>query len=227
MLTVDELTIGCYLVEIEDEVIIFGSPPEIIKVLMKHGKPMPTAVVLPANFFWIEQVQADLEFPLFHFLFFRDGFFQGKKLKVIGTADQIDRMRLILRVTLLGPDESLMHNWQVPPPEIARQLALTNHFAVKNQEGAIAEVDDLVEFVYLEHGKTELKGLHIEVTEKNCFALAYRGENQVINLNFSERQKPPLKIQADAFFQLKRPAFGLLALSHCTSGFDPTGVRLV
>jgi hypothetical protein len=37
MLTIDEMMIGCYLVEIEDETIIFGSPPEIIKVLMNRG----------------------------------------------------------------------------------------------------------------------------------------------------------------------------------------------
>jgi CRP-like cAMP-binding protein len=223
MLTVDELMIGCFLVQIEDETIIFGSPPEIIKVLMNRGKPMPTTVVLPANFFWLEEVQAELEFPLYHFLFFRGGFFQGEKLKVIGTADQIDRIRQLLRLTLLGPDESLMRKWHIPNREIAQQFAITNHFALKRQDGSIAEVDDLVEFIYFKDGKTELKGLHIEVKGKNYFSVAYRGENQVIDLNYYERQKPPMKIQADASFQLKRPAFGLLALSHCTSGFDPIG----
>jgi CRP-like cAMP-binding protein len=223
MLTVDEMMVGCFLVEIEDETIIFGSPPEIIKVLMTKGKPMPTTVVLPANFFWLEEVQAELEFPLFHFLFFRGGFFQGEKLKVIGTADQIERIRQILRLILLGPDESLMRKWRIPPQEMARQLVITQHFALKKQEGSIAEVDDLVEFIYFEDGKMELKGLHIEVKEKNCFSITYRGEIQVLDLNFYERQKPPMKIQADASFQLNRPAFGLLALSHCTSGFDPTG----
>ncbi len=223
MLTVEEMLKGCFFVEVEDETIIFGSPPEIIKVLMNRQKPLPTAVVLPANFFWLEEVQAELEFPLFHFLFFRGGFSQGERLKIIGTADQIERIRQILRLTLLGPDESLMRKWRIPPQEMARQLAIVKHFALKRQDGSIAEVDDLVEFIYFMDGKTELKGLHIEVKEINCFSLTYRGENQVINLNFFERQKPPMKIQADSSFQLKRPAFGLLALSHCTSGFDPIG----
>jgi len=223
MLTVEEMMIGCFLVQIEDETIIFGSPPEIIKVLMNRRKSMPTAVVLPANFFWLEEVQAELEFPLYHFLFYRGGFFQGEKLKVIGTADQIDRIRQLLRLTLLGPDESLMRKWHIPQKEIVRQLAIINHFALKMQEGSIAEVDDMVEFIYFMNGKTELKGLYIEVKEKNCFSIAYRGKNQVINLNIYERQKPPMKIEADSSFQLKRPAFGLLALSHCTSGYDPIG----
>ena len=223
MLTVEEMMIGCFLVQIEDETIIFGSPPEIIKVLTHRRKPMPTTVVLPANFFWLEEVQADLEFPLYHFLFFRGGFSQGEKLKVIGTADQIDRIRQILRLTLLGPDESLMRKWRIPQQEVARQLAIITHFCLKSQEGSIVEVDDLIEFIYFKDGKTEVKGLHIEVKEKNCFSITYRGENQVIDLNFYERQKPPMKIQADSSFQLKRPAFGLLALSHCTSGFDPSG----
>jgi CRP-like cAMP-binding protein len=223
MLTAEEMMVGCFLVQVEDETVIFGSPPEIIKVLMKRGKPMPTTVVLPANFFWLEEVQAELEFPLYHFLFFRGGFSQGKKLKVIGTAEQIERTRQILRLTLLGPDESIMRNWHIPPQDLEQQLAIVNHFALKKPDGSIAEVDDLVEFIYFEDGKTALEGLHIEVKEKNCFYLTYRGESQVINLNFYERQKPPMAIQADASFQLKRPAFGLLALSHCTSGFDPTG----
>ena len=81
----------------------------------------------------------------------------------------------------------------------------------------------MVEFIYFKDGRTELKGLTIELKEKNCFFITYRGENQVIDLNFYERQIPPMEIQADASFQLKRPAFGLLALSHCTSGFDPVG----
>ena len=120
---------------------------------------MPTAVVLPANFFWLEEVQADLEFPLYHFLFFRGGFFQGEKLKVIGTADQIDRTRQILRLTLLGPDERLMRKWHIPQQEMARQLAITNHFALRRQEGAIAEVDDLVEFIYFNEGRDRIKGV--------------------------------------------------------------------
>jgi CRP-like cAMP-binding protein len=223
MLTVDEIMVGCFLVQIEDETVIFGSPPEIIKVLMQRGKPMPTAVVLPVNFFWLEEVQADLEFPLYHFLFFRGGFLQGEKLKVIGTADQIDRTRQLLRLTLLGPDEGLMRKWHIPQQDIARQLAIINHFALKRQDGSIAEVDDLVEFIYFNEGKTELKGLHIELKERNCFSLTCRGESKVINLAFYERQKPPMNIKADSYFQLKRPAFGLLALSHCTSGFDPIG----
>ncbi|MBM4287689.1 MAG: cyclic nucleotide-binding domain-containing protein [Deltaproteobacteria bacterium] len=223
MFTVEELTIGCFLVEIKDETIIFGSPPEIIKVLMNRGKPLPTAVVLPANFFWLEEIQAELEFPLFHFLFFRGGFSQGERLKIIGTADQTERIRQILRLTLLGPDESLMRKWHIPTQDMARQLAITHHFALKTQEGSIAEIDDLVEFIHFKEGKTELKGLHIEVREKNCFYITYQEEDQVIDLNFYERQKSPMKIQADPFFHLKRPAFGLLALSHCTSGFDPIG----
>jgi CRP-like cAMP-binding protein/glyoxylase-like metal-dependent hydrolase (beta-lactamase superfamily II) len=223
MVIVEEIMTGCFLVEIEDETIIFGSPPEIIKVLMNRRKPMPTTVVLPANFFWLEEVQAELEFPLFHFLFVRGKFFQGEKLKVIGTAGQIDRIRQILRLTLLGPDETLMRKWHIPPQEIARQLAFTNHFALRKPEGSIAEIDDLVEFIYFEDGKTELKGLHIEVKGMNCFSISYRGKDQVLDLNFYERQKPPLQIQADPSFQLKRPALGVLALSHCTSGFDPTG----
>jgi len=199
----------------------FGSPPESIKGLLNRGKNKNTTVVLPAKFFWLEEVQAEVEFPLYHFLFSREGFFQGEKLKVIGTADQIDRIRQILRLTLLGPDESLMRKWRIPHQEMARQLAIVNHFALKRQEGSIAEVDDLVEFIYFVDGKTELEGLHIEVKDKNCFSITYKGENQVIDLNFYERQKPPIKFQADYSFQLKRPAFGLLALSHCTSGFDP------
>ena len=223
MLHVEEMMIGCFLVQIEDETIIFGSPPEIIKVLMHRRKPMPTAVVLPANFFWLEEIQADLEFPLYHFLFLRGGFLQGEKLKVIGTAGQIDRIRQLIGLTLLGPDERLMRTWHIPQPDMARQLAIINHFALKRPDGSIAEVDDLVEFIYFNEGKTELKGLHIELKEKNCFSLTYRGENKVINLDFYKSQKPRREIQADAYFQLKRPAFGLLALSHCTSGFDPIG----
>ena len=223
MLTVDEIAVGCFLVQIEDETIIFGSPPEIIKVLMNRQKPMPTTVVLPANFFWLEEVQAEIEFPLYHFLFFRGGFFRGEKFKVIGTADQIDRIRQLLRLTLLGPDENLMRKWNIPQQEIARNLAIINNFALKTQEGSIAEVDDLVEFIYFKDGKTKLKGLHIEIESRNSFSITYRGEVHVIDLNFFERQKPPIKIQADSSFQLKRPAFGLLALSHCTSGFDHIG----
>jgi hypothetical protein len=36
MLTFDELTIGCFLVEIEDEAIIFGSPPDFEKLKREY-----------------------------------------------------------------------------------------------------------------------------------------------------------------------------------------------
>jgi len=68
-----------------------------------------------------------------------------------------------------------MRKWHIPQEAIARQLAIVNHFALKRLDGSIAEVDDLVEFIYFIDGKTELKGLHIEVKEKNCFSITYRG----------------------------------------------------
>jgi CRP-like cAMP-binding protein len=223
MLPIDEITLGCFLVQVEAETIIFGSPPEIIKVLLNRHQPLPTTVVLPANFFWLEAVQAEIEFPLYHFLFLRGGFQRGEKLKVIGTADQIERIRQLLKLTLLGPDDHLMRKWHIPQPEIAQHLAVSHHFALKRQDGAIADVDDLVEFIAFQDGKTELKGLQIKIESRNSFSLTWRGETHFLDLNFFKRQPPPLEIRAAASFQLKRPAFGLLALSHCTSGFDPTG----
>ena len=63
---------GCFLVttgENDEHSILLGCPSEILKVFLKNGQTFPNIIVLPSDFYRKGIIQADLEFPLYYFLF--------------------------------------------------------------------------------------------------------------------------------------------------------------
>ncbi len=204
--------------------ILFRCPPEIVKVLTGQGIDIPAIIVLPERGFEFGINQDSLEFPLYHFLFIQQGFSRGKRLIVIcHNKQQTERHKEILRLTLLGPTKEEMDEWRIPEKEANYWLRLSRYFALKDLKGEVVLVDEMVNFkVFNEKNETEIGKVKIIEMDKNVFKVIDGKEEILVDINLNERQSPPIPITAPSQL-IQRPIFGALALSICTTGFDPAG----
>lgn len=217
-----ELMPGCV---IYDWRVMFGCPSEVVKLLKKMGKTVPTRIVLPETFFRYGINQAALEFPLYDFLFVYQGFFRGEKLTIIGEQTQWDRMKNILRLTLLGINSEEKRFFGISDAEYERITKISDYMALPNKNGTIATIDDMVNFIpFDDHGKVEIDGMIIAKSPnnmKNMFEITDNGESFFADINLNSPQTPPLAIMTPEKLP-KRSILGAMALSQCTSGFDPS-----
>src|SRR3989339_1547258 len=109
--------------------VMFGGPSEIIKALKLKNISMPLIFVMPTIMYVKRLLQAAFEFPLYNFLYALGLYAKGKKLTLVGESDQCERMRNILRLTLLGPTRAEMEAWGIAEKEINQILRLNRHFA--------------------------------------------------------------------------------------------------
>ena len=212
---------GCSIIEGPEGALQFGSPSDIIKLLQQENIPIPSAVVLPDNFFAHGINQASIEFPLYYFLFVNRGFAENKKFILAGTDDQIDRVKEILNLTLLGPTMEQMKEWDIPEAE---QIYNELRFMALKKPGTDvpAEIDDIIESVAFRDNRASVKGLELVKTGHNIFEAANpEGDTAEININLEEKQPPPLSIKTPE----RRVFGGVLAMRaiNTLSGFDPHG----
>lgn len=222
--SVIEVMSGCKIAELSSDRVMLGCPSEILKVLARKNLEMPKTIISPSVFYRFGINQAALEFPLDNFLFNQHRFAEGKKLKVCGTEKQNIRMRNILRHTLLGPTEKEMRLWKIPEEEIKRHKKISDDFALKNPDGSIASINDMVEFIDFDaRGVAELgNGAQIQNIDENVFKIIDGTKEFFVDISLQEKQKPPLPITVSNSLP-NRSVLGLTALSKCVSGFDPAG----
>jgi len=206
--------------------VMAGCPSEIVKVLKLKNISLPTTIIMPTLFYAKGLLQAACEFPLYAFLFVLGLFFKGKKLTIVGEADQCERMRNILRLTLLGPTREEMEEWGIEEKEISQILRLNQHFALKKpgtQE--VAQIDDMVDFIAFQNDQVEISGnaKTITITKKgtNLFTVNDGEAEVAVDINVHKLQSPPIPIEPKGL--VPRAIFGAVALTKCTTGFDHTG----
>ncbi|MEK7512355.1 MAG: cyclic nucleotide-binding domain-containing protein [Patescibacteria group bacterium] len=219
---------GCKIVFRPEGSIMLGCPSEVLKLLTKLGSSLgvPKIIILPAYFFQHGVNQAALEFILYHFLFIQGGFFKGEKFTLIGTADQISRMRAILELSLNGPTREQMESWKTPEKTIQQVLKLSYHFGLKKPgTNQLATIDSLVDFVELNNnGQLCLGNTIITSKDTNVFSFKQFGfdHETIVDINIAESQRPPIPIPAPESLP-PRAVLGATALSKCSTGFDQTG----
>ncbi|MCX6744262.1 MAG: cyclic nucleotide-binding domain-containing protein [Candidatus Parcubacteria bacterium] len=215
-----ELMAGCMIYSWK---VMLGCPSEIVKILKKMGKSIPTIIVVPSVSFRYGINQAALEFPLYDFLFVLGLFFKGQKLVLIGEKKQLDRMKNILRLTLLGITKQEADQFGISDAEFERISKISNEMALKNlKDGSIATIDDMVSFLAFDsENKVEIDGMVITRRAENVFQICEGGEEYFADINLNSPQPPALPIVTPEKLP-KRSILGALALSQCTSGFDPS-----
>jgi CRP-like cAMP-binding protein len=214
---------GCFLVKNGGESALVGCPSEIVKVLKIRGEQLPDTIVVPEELYQGGIMQADLEFPFFQSVFFMGRYFKNIKLKIVGSARNLARIKILLNLAIFGPDDELQGSWGIKKSEIDEQRKITDYLAFKKSTGEIVPLEDMVEFIEYKDGSAAVGNFTFTDKGDNFVDVRVDNDSRPIDLNIYERQKPPLPIGIDPKFKLQRPTFGLMSLSLCTSGFDLNG----
>ncbi|MBN1410418.1 MAG: cyclic nucleotide-binding domain-containing protein [Spirochaetales bacterium] len=139
----------------EREKIVFGAAPEFIKTFHAHGENIPEYLILSGKTFRDGINFAEIEFAIYDNFFFQ----HGRKLKIICTQTQETRLRIILQVTLLGPDfDRLMafEQNEARRQELERLKAYQDFLAPRDNDGNIIDIDGYIEFIHFEDNTAEL-----------------------------------------------------------------------
>ena len=97
---------GSRVLQCGKESLLIGQPPEVLKGLLLHKVPTFNTMVLTDSKEKDGSLLNNLEFPLYYFLFMSNGLSDGKKINLVGCAEDISRIFRLLRLTLLGPTEA-------------------------------------------------------------------------------------------------------------------------
>ncbi len=212
---------GCCIAQTAAGEIQFGAPSDIIKLLQKKNIEIPSIIVLPDEFFSYGINQASIEFPLYYFLFVKQGFFKNEKFTLIGTKEQLKRVKQVLQLTLLGPTDKQFKDWKIPKASSIRKEL--NFMALKNLDsGKVAKLSDIIQEVPFKDNKAVFNGMTVEKTGKNQFTIHDDESKPIpINIDLDEKQPPPLPIPTPE----RRVFGGILAMRalNTLSGFDPHG----
>src|SRR5581483_7291398 len=218
---------GCYHVEGPSTCALLGSPPEILKALLKQKKKVPHVGVLPDISHKNGVSQMAFEFLGYWFLFVDQGYQMGKKFRVLGTREMCERLYDILRITLLGPGRSEMKKWGLSKTRIDTLAKMADGMAVK-RGGSILQIEDLFEFVHMPEEEGEVAvplfadsaDILIKRMGNNRYEISENGNVHSVDLNFEGEQLPPL---ADLTGTVEKPERLRLKVLGCYTGFDPAG----
>ncbi len=218
---------GCYHLEGPSNSALLGSPPEILKALLKQKKKIPHVGILPDLSHKNGVSQMAFEFLGYWFLFIDQGYQLGKKFRVLGTRKMCEQLYDILRITLLGPSRIDMKKWGLGKARIEMLADMAEGMAIR-KNGEVQPIEDLFEFVHLPDEEGEVwvpifadsRDYLIRRMGNNRYEVSDRGEIHPIDLNFEGEQLPPL---VDLTGEVEKPeAFRLKVLGSYT-GFDPEG----
>ncbi len=220
---------GCVHLQRGELAVLFGCPNEILKVILQKQLQMPSAIVLPDTFHKDGSSLVAVEFPFYHFVFIQGALAKGRKMRIFGTRSQCDRVREMLRVTLLGPTDEEMKAWKVAPSIRKYLRAELDHLAVKNADGSVKQIDEFIDFV--EFDRTGTATLIADDDNPLCvrrlggdrFVLlgAEDGRDvlETVEIPLDQRIEPPYSTPIAQSAQL--PSILAVDLLGASNGFDP------
>lgn len=220
---------GCVHLKRGDLTVLFGCPNEILKVILQKKLTMPSAIVLPDTFHKDGSSLVAVEFPFYHFVFVQGALASGRKMRIYGTRSQCNRIREMLRITLLGPTDEEMRAWKVPPSVRKYLRADLDYLAVKHADGSIRQIDDFIDFVEFQGSHAALliddedNPLYVRKLGDDRFALlgAEDGRDviETVEIPLDQAIEPPYSTPIAQSAQL--PSILAVDLLGASNGFDP------
>lgn len=140
--------------------ILIGCPPEIVKWFIGRERPIPSIIILPRDFLIDNTSNIEPEFPVYG-----NFFIQKRKATIIGTGEQLRRIRTILRESFIGPRE-------------AREGKREREFLrARTKDGRDLKLEDLVTLLPFkrEQKGVEIDGVTIKVIRPGCFEVWEEG----------------------------------------------------
>ena len=190
---------GCFHIEGPSTAALLGSPPEILKALLKQKKKIPQVGIIPDVSHKNGISQMAFEFLGYWFLFVDQGYQLGLKFRILGTKPMCERLFDILRITLLGPTRAEMKKWGLSKSRVEMLAQMAEGMAIK-RNAKILQIEDLFEFIYLPEEEGEItvpvfqdsKDIFIRRIGNNQFEVLEHGISHRLDLNFEGEQLPPL-----------------------------------
>lgn len=205
-------------------IIQFGSPPETVKVWMRAERDVPTIYVLPDPMFREGVNYADIEFIIYWYSYVKNWLDDGKETTVVGTPEQIERMKTILQETIYGPTRESLQNAGLPPNEVDRIERECHYFLKKDSNGIPYLLDAFVRFVPFQEGVAfldEKQTVSIRKKEGDTFIVRDNGVEKLVEFKDSMEQR---RVQvACPSRHFVPPDFGMTTLGT-SSGFDKEGL---
>jgi len=224
-MNISQIVPGCFHVEHRGGSAIFGSPPEILKFILKSRRMVPTTVVLPDVSYAEGVSQIALEFLAYWHLFYDQTDAALSRFRIIGSEDMCERVRETLLVTLFGPSRAQMRSWKLSKTRIAMLANMMDYMAIR-RDGHRLTLDDMVEFIHLPDDSPDGVPLladgdcTVRRVAKNVFRVDEDESARVIDLFFEGRQLP-LMVGPDV--EPEVPQVLRVKLLGTYSGFDTDG----
>ncbi|MCB1877002.1 MAG: cyclic nucleotide-binding domain-containing protein [Chromatiales bacterium] len=210
---------GCSVVKVDNRVLLFGQPPEVLKSLIKKGNGRLDSVILPDCRERCGVLLNNLEFPLYYFLFVDNGLAEGRRLRLIGNADHVHQVLEHLRLTLLGPTRRELEAWGTERDIRDQWLNAIEFFALKSADGSIRPVEDFFEITFFENDVAETGDFSVRRLAKDIFEVSAPQGQAKVDLNGTERIDPPYLVNGD-YIPNGLTQFGVEVLGGA-SGFSP------
>lgn len=188
---------GARIVRGEDQVVLFGQPPEVLKGLLLNKIMKFDVLVLTDVKEKDGSLTNNLEFPFYFFLFVANGLAEGRKLKVVGEKTDISQAMRLLRFTLLGPTRGELEAWGTEPALREEWLKVSEHLALTDESGTPIPIEGFFELIPFEDGRATVGDLAIEHTGLDTYAVKSGGDSVEIDLNEDTDIKPTYQVQSD------------------------------
>jgi hypothetical protein len=198
------------------QTMMFGAPPEALKVLLLWEYPAPSIVVLPPDPIYSDGInQASFEFLLYNHMFLLNGLRDRKPFVVVCDPEQRERIEILVRHMLRGPSDEEMSAWRTPASH-RKQLLL--EMAVVSGEVAKLRLEQMVRVVPFVDNRVELGGTLLENLPTQEVRVTSRGETMTFPRRAQGRPSLPLYF-ADVETPVTGPRLGLQVIGSA-SGFS-------
>jgi len=217
---------GCFHLQGPTVSALLGSPPEILKHLLRQKLQVPRVGILPdvTDIDGVSQIA--FEFLGYWFLFVDQGFAKGERFRIIGHPASCESLKEILRLTLLGPSREEMKRWGLSKSRIEMLADMSDGMALQ-KDGRVLQVEELFDFIHFPETGDRAVPLFADSAEHlvrplggNRFEVIDPEGAQVLDLRFDGEQVRPL---VDLSGPIERPEKLRLKVMGCYSGFDPAG----
>ncbi|HOX46396.1 MAG TPA: MBL fold metallo-hydrolase [Myxococcota bacterium] len=215
---------GALVVCAGEEQVAVGFPEEVVKAWMRAGL-QPTAWVVPDVRCADGLVQWALEFPLYHALFVRNLFAQGKKIPVLVQERDWPDVVEYLRLSLLGLERPELLAAGLTAELADQLLAERAALALKRGDGELARLEDFLEPRFFDAGGVAAVGpLRVRAHGQNTFSFSSADDRvEAVRLEAGAAEPPWARPPVPATPQPVSSSQPFVRVLGSSTGFDPDG----
>lgn len=188
---------GARLVSGDQDVVLFGQPPEVLKGLLLNEVSSFNGLVLTDTREIGGSLTNNLEFPLYFYLFLTDAYTRGRRLALVGTERDISHVIRLLRFTLTGPIKAELDKWGTPSGRKREWLQVADVLAFKDPNGNVVPVEDFFDIRPFENDSCQLDELTIRHVGQDEYEVVNGAGGVSVSLAADTALAPPYHVQRD------------------------------